>query len=57
MYGMRGEVNEDPEYLIPLGKARIAREGEDVTIVAHSKSYWIALEVADRLAEEGYSAR
>ncbi|WP_054683483.1 pyruvate dehydrogenase complex E1 component subunit beta [Rhodothermus marinus] len=56
MYGMRGEVNEDPEYLIPLGKARIAREGEDVTIVAHSKSYWIALEVADRLAEEGYSA-
>jgi len=56
MYSMRGEVNEDPEYLIPLGKARIAREGEDVTIVAHSKSYWIALEVADRLAEEGYSA-
>ncbi|ACY48286.1 pyruvate dehydrogenase complex E1 component subunit beta [Rhodothermus marinus] len=56
MYSLRGEVNEDPEYLIPLGKARIAREGEDVTIVAHSKSYWIALEVADRLAEEGYSA-
>lgn len=56
MYSMRAEVNEDPEYLIPLGKARIAREGEDVTIVAHSKSYWIAMEVADRLAEEGYSA-
>ncbi|MDQ7041508.1 MAG: pyruvate dehydrogenase complex E1 component subunit beta [Rhodothermus sp.] len=56
MYSMRGEVNEDPEYLIPLGKARIAREGEDVTIVAHSKSYWIAMEVADRLAAEGYSA-
>ncbi len=56
MYSLRGEVNEDPEYLIPLGKARIAREGEDVTIVAHSKSYWIAMEVADRLAEESYSA-
>ncbi|WP_228350629.1 pyruvate dehydrogenase complex E1 component subunit beta [Rhodocaloribacter litoris] len=56
MYGLRGEVSDEPDYLIPLGKARIAREGEDVTIVAHSKSYWIALRVADRLAEEGYSA-
>ncbi len=56
MYGMKGEVSDDPDYLIPIGKARIAREGRDVTIVAHSKSYWIALKVADRLAEEGISA-
>src|SRR5690606_32498999 len=39
-----------------IGKARVAREGEDVTIVAHNKSYWVALEMADRLADEGYSA-
>ncbi len=56
MYGMRGEVSEDEDYLIPIGKARVAREGTDVTLVAHSKSYWIAMRVADRLAEEGYSA-
>jgi pyruvate dehydrogenase E1 component beta subunit len=56
MYGMRGEVSEDEDYLIPIGKARVAREGTDVTLVAHSKSYWIAMKVADRLAEEGYSA-
>ncbi len=56
MYGLKGEVSEAADYLIPLGKARIAREGDDVTIVAHQKSYWRALEAADRLAEDGYAA-
>lgn len=56
MYGLKGEVSDDPDYLIEIGKARIAREGTDVTIVAHSKNYWIAMRVAERLAEEGYSA-
>lgn len=56
MYGMKGEVDVDPERYIPIGKARIAREGEDVTLLGHNKSYWVALEVADRLAEDGYSA-
>jgi pyruvate dehydrogenase E1 component beta subunit len=56
MYGMKGEVSDEPEYLIPIGKARIAREGEDVTIVAHAKSYWVALEAARQLEAEGYSA-
>jgi pyruvate dehydrogenase E1 component beta subunit len=56
MYGMKGEVSDESDYLIPLGRARVAREGEDVTIVAHNKSYWVAMETADRLAEEGYSA-
>lgn len=56
MYGMKGEVSDAPDYLIPIGKARIAREGTDVTLVAHSKSYWIALRVADRLAQEGIRA-
>lgn len=56
MYGMKGEVSDAEDYLIPIGKARIAREGKDVTIVAHGKSYWIALKVADQLAKEGYEA-
>ncbi len=56
MYGLKGEVSDDEDYLIPIGKARVAREGEDVTIVAHGKSYWIALRVADRLAADGYTA-
>lgn len=56
MYGMRGEVSDAEDYIIPIGKARIAREGEDVTIVAHSKSYWVALEAAKELEADGYSA-
>lgn len=56
MYGMRGEVSDDADYVIPIGKARIAREGEDVTIVAHSKSYWLAMQAAEELEKEGYSA-
>lgn len=56
MYGMRGEVSDDADYVIPIGEARIAREGEDVTIVAHSKSYWLAMQAAEELEKEGYSA-
>jgi pyruvate dehydrogenase E1 component beta subunit len=56
MYALKGEVSDEEDYTIPIGKARIAREGDDITIVAHSKSYWQALKAADALAEEGYSA-
>jgi pyruvate dehydrogenase E1 component beta subunit len=56
MYGMKGEVSDHSDYLIPLGKARIGREGSDVTIVAHGKSYWLGLKTADMLAEQGVEA-
>ncbi len=56
MYGMRGEVSDEEDYTIPIGKARIAREGDAVTLIGHNKSYWLALEAADLLAEEGYHA-
>lgn len=56
MFGLKGEVSEEEDYTIPIGKARIAREGDDVTIIAHSKSYWIAMDVAKRLEADGYNA-
>lgn len=56
MYGLKGEVSEEKDYLIPLGKARIAREGDAVTLIGHNKSYWRALEAADMLAADGYAA-
>lgn len=56
MFGMRGEVSDDEDYVLPIGKARIAREGDDVTIVAHSKSYWLAMEAAEELAKQGVEA-
>lgn len=55
MYGDMGEVPEE-EYLIPIGKARIAREGTDVTIVSFNKMMKVALGAADELAKEGISA-
>jgi pyruvate dehydrogenase E1 component beta subunit len=56
MYGMKGEVSEEEDYTIPIGKARIAREGEDVTLIGHNKSYWVAMEAARMLEDDGYSA-
>ncbi|MDZ4698868.1 MAG: pyruvate dehydrogenase complex E1 component subunit beta [Rhodothermales bacterium] len=56
MYGMRGEVSDARDYLIPLGKARIGRAGSDVTIVAHNKCYWVAMKAAEMLEKDGISA-
>ncbi|OSZ78365.1 pyruvate dehydrogenase complex E1 component subunit beta [Chitinophagaceae bacterium IBVUCB1] len=55
MYGDEGEVPEE-EYLIPIGKAKIAREGSDVTIVSFNKMMKVALGAAEELAKEGISA-
>ena len=46
------EVPEE-EYVIPLGRARVAREGRDVTLIAWGAQVRIALEAAERLAAEG----
>ena len=55
LYRSKGPVPED-EYLIPLGKCDVKREGDDVTIVAVARTVVEALKAADRLAEEGISA-
>ncbi len=55
MYSDMGEVPEE-EYLIPIGKADIKREGTDVTIVSFNKMMKLALQTADELAKEGISA-
>src|SRR5579884_3413022 len=54
LYNVKGEVPEG-DYTTPIGLARIAREGEDLTIVTHSFTVHRALAVADRLAREGIS--
>jgi len=56
LYQMKGEVPEDEDYLEPLGKSKIQREGDDVTIVAYSKMVPAALKAADMLAEDGINA-
>jgi pyruvate dehydrogenase E1 component beta subunit len=56
MYGKSFEVPDLPDFTIPFGKARIWREGTDVTIVSFGIGMTYALEAADKLAEDGISA-
>jgi pyruvate dehydrogenase E1 component beta subunit len=55
MYGNKGEVPDDPDFVVPLGVGDIKREGNDVTIVARSLTVPIALKAADALQEQGVS--
>ncbi len=56
LYGMSGPVPKVEDWLVPIGKARIAREGTDVTIVSFARGMQYALAAAEKLAEEGISA-
>src|SRR5579885_3386434 len=56
VYGQSFPVPEADDYLVPIGRARIARKGEQVTIVAYSRMVQAALEAAEALAQEGISA-
>lgn len=54
-YGMRGPVPEG-EYIVPIGKADIKRQGTDVTLITWSKNVFLVLEAAEELAARGISA-
>ncbi len=56
LYGQSFEVPDSPDWTVPIGKARIARPGNDVTIVAFSIMVGKALEAAEKLAAEGIDA-
>lgn len=56
LYGDKGEVPDDEDFVLPIGKAAIVREGTDVTITAFSIMVGRALKAAEILAEQGISA-
>jgi len=56
VYGQSFAVPESADYIVPIGKARIARAGEHVTIVAFSRMVQVAMEAAEALAGDGLSA-
>jgi pyruvate dehydrogenase E1 component beta subunit len=56
MYGRTFDVPKLDDYVLPIGKARIVREGKDVTIVSYSIGVGVALEAAETLAGEGIDA-
>ncbi len=56
LYGRTFDVPAGDDHVLPIGKARIMREGTDVTIVSYSIGVGLSLEAADMLAAEGISA-
>ena len=56
LYGRTFDVPTGDDHVLPIGKARVAREGTDVTIVSYSIGVGLSLEAADNLAAEGISA-
>ncbi len=55
LYRRVKDVMPDGDHVVPIGKARVAREGSDVSIVTYASTVWKALEAADVLATEGIS--
>jgi 2-oxoisovalerate dehydrogenase E1 component beta subunit len=55
LYRRIKETMPQGDHLVPIGKARVAREGTDVSIVTYAATVWKSLEAADQLAAEGIS--
>jgi 2-oxoisovalerate dehydrogenase E1 component beta subunit len=55
LYRRIKEELPEGDYTVPIGKAKVVREGSDLTIVAYGSMVWTSLEAADKLAEEGAS--
>jgi len=56
LYALKGEVPEDPDFIVPLGVADVKREGRDVSIITHGKMLHVALQAASMLEKEGVEA-
>jgi pyruvate dehydrogenase E1 component beta subunit len=56
LYGQSFEVPKDDDFVLPIGKARIAREGDAVTLVSYSRGLAYTLQAAEQLAGEGIAA-
>jgi pyruvate dehydrogenase E1 component beta subunit len=55
LYETKGEVPDNEDYVLPIGKAEVKREGTDVTVIAYSRMTVVALQVAQQLEKEGIS--
>jgi len=56
LYGQEFDVPEGIDWVLPIGKAKVRREGRDVTIVAYSRMVGLSLKAAEELAAEGIEA-
>jgi pyruvate dehydrogenase E1 component beta subunit len=56
IYGHEFEIPDVEDWVLPIGKAKVRREGSDVTLTAHSRMVGLALDAAEKLAAEGIDA-
>jgi len=56
LYGVKGSVPDDPDFIVPMGEARTAREGKDASIIAYGRGVSIALAAALLLEKDGIDA-
>lgn len=56
LYGIQGDVPQDPEFMIPFGKANILKEGTDVSLIGYSRMTQVNLAAAEELAKDGINA-
>ena len=56
LYGQEFDVPDVEDWLVPIGKAKIRRQGKDVTISTHSRMVGFALQAAEELAKDGIDA-
>ncbi len=56
MYGTEFDIPDVEDWIVPIGKAKVRRQGRDVTITAHSRMVGLALKAAEELAAEGIEA-
>jgi len=56
LYGAEFEIPDVKDWIVPIGKAKVRRQGVDVTITAHSRMVGLALKAADELSKQGIEA-
>ena len=55
LYDTKGEVPEDDDFVVPIGVAEVKKQGSDVTVVSYSRMTAVAMQVAQRMEQEGIS--
>ena len=55
LYGDKGDVPDETDFTIAIGKAKVLREGSDITVVAHSRQVLLVQQAVETLAAEGIS--
>ncbi|MDQ2891091.1 MAG: pyruvate dehydrogenase complex E1 component subunit beta [Gemmatimonadota bacterium] len=53
LYNTKGEVDDSPDLIVPIGKAELKRAGDHCTVICFGKMVLVALQAADQLAKEG----